>query len=259
MIFALILFFTGNLTDVFAKDLKLLDAQEYLIDLPQEIIYEYLTNDEDLYFATSNKPSFNLQKNEFYIKILNNPTLPCIPEKLNPGLVLHNIEPRRTDFTLETHNLDINEGKAYWSYVDHIGAYDSVIFLDNPVFCTASSNTCKSFDITMGSCIPPEAMYAFCAEKEGKRVAICIQQQTKNEAQAKQIFESFRWLDNEEASSSTQSTEFSSSTITVSSVSSESSLSSVSSSSSSEIAIEPTPITPQPWYVRFWQWVLSWL
>ena len=37
--------------------------------------------------------------------------------------------------------------------------------------------------------------YAFCAEKNGKAVAICIQQMTDDEAMAKQIFESFRWTD----------------------------------------------------------------
>lgn len=37
--------------------------------------------------------------------------------------------------------------------------------------------------------------YAFCAEKDGKAVAICIQQMTDDEALAKSIFESFRWTE----------------------------------------------------------------
>lgn len=37
-------------------------------------------------------------------------------------------------------------------------------------------------------------IYAFCAEKDGKAVAICIQQMTDDEEMAKQIFESFRWI-----------------------------------------------------------------
>lgn len=36
--------------------------------------------------------------------------------------------------------------------------------------------------------------YAFCAEKDGKAVAICIQQMTDNPELAKEIFESFKWL-----------------------------------------------------------------
>lgn len=46
-------------------------------------------------------------------------------------------------------------------------------------------------------CRPPSKgnTYAFCAEKDGKAVAICIQQMTDDEAMAKQIFESFRWTD----------------------------------------------------------------
>lgn len=74
------------------------------------------------------------------------------------------------------------------------------------------------------------------------------------------FYGSFKWLEEPTTQSSTQSTEFSSSTITVSSISSESSLSSLSSSSSSsEVAVEPTPVAPQPWYIRFWLWLLSWL
>lgn len=72
------------------------------------------------------------------------------------------------------------------------------------------------------------------------------------------FYGSFKWLEETEISSSAQNTESLSSTITVSSVSSESSLYSLSSSLSSEVTIEPTPVTPQPWYVRFWQWLLSW-
>ncbi len=41
----------------------------------------------------------------------------------------------------------------------------------------------------------PVAAYAFCAEKDGKAVAICIQQMTDNEEMAREIFESFRWTD----------------------------------------------------------------
>lgn len=37
--------------------------------------------------------------------------------------------------------------------------------------------------------------YAFCAEKDGKAVAICIQQMTDDEDMAREIFESFRWTD----------------------------------------------------------------
>jgi hypothetical protein len=46
-------------------------------------------------------------------------------------------------------------------------------------------------------CRPPSKgnAYAFCAEKGGKAVAICIQQMTDDEAMAKQIFESFRWTE----------------------------------------------------------------
>jgi hypothetical protein len=237
MVFNLMLFFIGTLTSVFATDLKLLDSQAYLINLPQEIIYEYLTNNEDLYFATSNKPSFKLEKNEFYVKILNNPILPCTNDSLG---------------TEVSTPIQTNGDNAMWSFMKIYHAYDS--FLDT--YCPIIAE-CETGSIFNGDCVTQNATYSFCAEKEGKRIAICIQQQTKNEEQAKKIFESFRWLD-EVQTSSVQSTEFSSSTITVSSVSSESSQSSLSSSSSSAVAIEPIPVTPQPWYVRFWQWLLSW-
>jgi hypothetical protein len=49
---------------------------------------------------------------------------------------------------------------------------------------------CRSLDLPRKS-----YAYAFCAEKDGKAVAICLQQMTDDEAMAKQIFESFRWTD----------------------------------------------------------------
>ena len=36
-------------------------------------------------------------------------------------------------------------------------------------------------------------VYAFCSEKDGKTVVICINQMTDNPALAKEIFETFRW------------------------------------------------------------------
>lgn len=38
-----------------------------------------------------------------------------------------------------------------------------------------------------------DAAYAFCAEKNGKTVLICIEQQTDNPALAEEIFKTFRW------------------------------------------------------------------
>lgn len=40
-----------------------------------------------------------------------------------------------------------------------------------------------------------ESMYAFCSEKDDKRVVICISQQTDDPALAEEIFKSFRWTE----------------------------------------------------------------
>lgn len=54
---------------------------------------------------------------------------------------------------------------------------------ENDVFCRSIEEPHKT------------SAYAFCAEKDGKAVAICIQQMTDDEALAKEIFESFRWTE----------------------------------------------------------------
>lgn len=46
-----------------------------------------------------------------------------------------------------------------------------------------------------GGMNPPESVYAFCSEHDDKTVVICISQMTDNEAQAKEIFETFRWTE----------------------------------------------------------------
>jgi hypothetical protein len=83
-----------------------------------------------------------------------------------------------------TTDLPNGNGKARWGQADYWGdvgmegwepAYDV-----NHVVC-AYDYMQKSIE------------YAFCSEKNGKTVVICINQVTKNESLAKQIFETFRW------------------------------------------------------------------
>lgn len=59
------------------------------------------------------------------------------------------------------------------------------------VVCNADESYCSPN-------IPKEersAAYAFCADKDGKSVLICVAQMTDNPDQAKQIFETFRWTE----------------------------------------------------------------
>ena len=76
---------------------------------------------------------------------------------------------------------------ASWGRID---AWDTS---NNPGFETSDElwdSPCKNIGYPEGHTI-----YGFCAEKNGKAVAICVQQMTDNEQQAKEIFESFRWTD----------------------------------------------------------------
>lgn len=73
----------------------------------------------------------------------------------------------------------------------HNGKWGKVVFVhtwdplpgENDVFC-------RNLELPQKS-----SAYAFCAEKDGKAVAICIQQMTDDEEMARMIFESFRWID----------------------------------------------------------------
>lgn len=52
------------------------------------------------------------------------------------------------------------------------------------------NSPCKDLDVN-----DEHSTYAFCSERNGKAVAICLKQMADNDMMAKKIFESFRWTD----------------------------------------------------------------
>jgi len=89
-------------------------------------------------------------------------------------------------------------GKTFWGKVDYFDSPDSI---NGGVY---PQPVCQPPEISwamddQGNLTGPgkdrgEA-YVLCAEKDEKRVLICMTQQTDNPSLAKQIFESFRWVD----------------------------------------------------------------
>ena len=86
----------------------------------------------------------------------------------------------------------VNAGAdADWGRVD---AYDTPESLDRePVLCSPPK---VSWLIDAeGNAKLESSAYALCSEKDGKTVVICIGQMTDNPEMAKQIFETFRWVE----------------------------------------------------------------
>ncbi len=82
--------------------------------------------------------------------------------------------------------LSVTNTNSAWAKVDFFEKFDSrgqgwIDYGDPYPLCA-----------TLGSY---EARYAFCSEKNGKTVVICISQMKDDPAMAKQIFETFRWTE----------------------------------------------------------------
>ena len=90
-----------------------------------------------------------------------------------------------------TSPLETTPGKTNWGRVD---AYDTPESLDRePVLCSPPK---VSWLIDAeGNAKLESSAYALCSEKDGKTVVICIGQMTDNPEMAKQIFETFRWVE----------------------------------------------------------------
>jgi hypothetical protein len=108
--------------------------------------------------------------------------------------------------------LNQEDGEAWWGRSDFFEKYRthdvrdedrSICNPPSPSGTTRKYVECEETDFDVNNCARKNrdyeivngmySAYAFCAEKDGRAVAICIQQMTDDEQQAKEIFESFRW------------------------------------------------------------------
>lgn len=76
---------------------------------------------------------------------------------------------------------DSNGENAVWGEMDY---YKRFWTLDFPIEFTDVCGYQKD-----------QTIYAFCSEKDDKRVVICISQQTDDHKQAEKIFKTFRWTE----------------------------------------------------------------
>ena len=110
--------------------------------------------------------------------------------------------------------MNASAGKAWWGRSDFFEKYRthdvrdedrSICNPPSPIGVTRKYVECEETDFDTNDCGRKNrqyeidhgmySAYAFCADKNGKAVTICIQQMTDDEEMAKQIFESFRWTD----------------------------------------------------------------
>ncbi len=86
--------------------------------------------------------------------------------------------------------MDIGRAKGAWAKMPMNRAHEDRLFCMPP-----NTDRCTEESYWTSGCNDGTAAYAFCAEKDGKAVAICIQQMTDDEEMARQIFESFHWTE----------------------------------------------------------------
>lgn len=133
-----------------------------------KILDKYVRSDGSIAYANFEIPKAKKEDNDFSI-IISRQNILCDNQIMG---------------TDDTH-LNINSnGSASWGLVT---AWDQ---MDLPGFdwTTVENVVCKPEGTPK-----PQAVYALCAEKNGKTVMVCINQMTDNPKQAKEIFETFRW------------------------------------------------------------------
>jgi hypothetical protein len=189
-----------------------LGDKQYSINIPR-IPYVIKVTDGDV--AATTKPDEPITEKDWRIEIYEKDTCPPLGIKVPTKISIGNDEGQwgRTDFW------DRSDAMYLWRIRDEWRPEDASPFC-KPSFpslqekrqyvdCPPSPKDIHMHESETGvewvSCEQRQrnyeiehglySAYAFCAEKDGKAVAICIQQMTDNEAMAKEIFETFRWTD----------------------------------------------------------------
>jgi hypothetical protein len=121
------------------------------------------------YFGYPANNAVNLSTIEFYVD-----SSTCSPSRLG---------------NLQAQSSNTNGTRSIWAKMLLLDAYDR--FQDT--FCQPFTPDCTDRQLFEGKCKSTAATYAFCSQKDGTTVAICINQMTDNPALAQQIFETFRW------------------------------------------------------------------
>lgn len=129
---------------------------------------EHIVRDDKSVALTTYSTKTTLRNNDdFSIHLYNNLSKPCSPA-----------------ITGASESISIEEG-SHWGKVDFFEKYGSeggvIDYAGERPLCAQPGSAAHR--------------YAFCSEKDGKTVVICISQMTDNPELAEEIFSTFRWTE----------------------------------------------------------------
>jgi hypothetical protein len=157
--------FNESLTETTKKNASF--NENYSVFVPKEI--PFLENTELGSFAwTYDQQSVERRKEDYSVAIFDNSNIKCSKEVLGSYDAKEILAPSER----------MIEGRVdYYAIYSHDYPVNFIEPLCNPAYGHNAAG------------------YAFCAEKNGKTVVICVAQTTDDEAKAKEIFDSFQWND----------------------------------------------------------------
>ncbi len=138
-----------------------LSDKDFFITSPIELGFAYMRADGSTAHTNFKAPKIKMEKDDISIEIYKLETCPALG--------------------VDDQTSIISTPAGKWGKVTPIEKLDGSDIEDKNEVCEKKSEGIVSF--------------AFCAEKIGKAVAICIKQVTNNESVPNEVFESFRWTE----------------------------------------------------------------
>lgn len=167
---------------------RYINENGYTLDIPAlfdkwSTISDNLNDPGHPYFYVSSKQANELRSTS--IKVYHNQQLPCSYKTLGTP------DNPTTHPNSQIRDLSTEDATILWSKVPVVGVHAGY----PDAYCNNYPPDCSGTDYFDGTCKTEYATYAFCAEKDARRVVICMNQNKDNPELAKQVFESFRWVD----------------------------------------------------------------
>jgi hypothetical protein len=137
------------------------------IKIPEAVTHQYIRDDESVAYTTFEAPANEYKSNDYSLVVYPPQSLPA-------------------DFACTESNIGVSKAENFT-------AINSKTILGKVTFTGYDypPNFIKCSSLYGDNA----ATYAFCSEKDEKRVVICVSQMTDNPTLAKEIFETFRWTE----------------------------------------------------------------
>lgn len=152
------------------------DSENFKIEIPPQIKEKIHRDDDSWAFTTFDTSSIHRNKDDYSVQLYSKKVTSCSKSILGISEIREGSD---------------KESKTVWGKVDEQQAAPDPPFPD--ALCYIPQENCSKEEYWSGGCHTGAAAYGFCAEKNGKRVVVCISQITDNPQLAEEIFKTFKW------------------------------------------------------------------